>query len=62
MDIRYGENSGSWLKEVILAAQDEAFGANWVKNNIDKEDVSSKCIMRGEGIRPLLMSYLNAKN
>ena len=57
MEVRDEENSWSWLKSgylkketegMILAAQDQALRTNWIKSNIDKEDISSKCRMCGE--------------
>ena len=57
MDVRDEENSWNWLKNgylkketegTILAAQDQALRTNWVKSNVDKENISSKCRMCGE--------------
>ena len=57
MDVRDEENSWNWLKNgylkketegTILAAQDQALRTNWIKSNVDKENISSKCRMCGE--------------
>ena len=33
---------------MIIAAQDQALRTNWIKKNIDKQDISEKCRMCGE--------------
>ena len=57
MDVRDEENSWNWLKNgylkketegTILAAQDQALRTNWIKSNVDEENISSKCRMCGE--------------
>ena len=57
MDVRDEENSWNWLKNeylnketegTILAAQYQALRTNWIKSNVDNENISSKCRMCGE--------------
>ena len=56
MDNGDEENSWNWVKNgylkketegTILAAQDQALRTNWIKSNVDKENISSKCRMCG---------------
>ena len=51
------EESWSWIREgflktetegMIFAAQEQAIRTNWIKKNIDKQDVSEKCRVCGE--------------
>ena len=66
-DVR-SEESWSWIRKgflkketegMIFAAQEQAIRTNWIKKNIDKQDVLEKCRLRGE--RDESISHIIAK-
>ena len=56
-EVRDEDNSWLWVKKgylkketegLIMAAQDQAIRTNWIRHNIDKEDISPSCRLCGE--------------
>ena len=56
-EVRDEDNSWLWVKKgylkketegLIMAAQDQAIRTNWIRHNIDKEDISPLCRLCGE--------------
>ena len=56
-EVRDEANSWLWVQkgylkketeELIMAAQDQAIRTNWIRHNIDKEDISPSCRLCGE--------------